>query len=48
MAIEERELDRMNQEEQTTEKGTIFSVTVVGVFILLLYLVIFGLYMSRV
>jgi len=48
MAIEEREIETMNQEEQTTEKGTIFSVTVVGVFILLLYLVIFGLYMSRV
>ena len=48
MAIEERDLDPTAQEEQTTEKGTIFSVTVVGVFILLLYLVIFGLYMSRV
>jgi len=48
MAINENELNNATKEEQTTEKGTIFSVTVVGVFIFLLYLVIFGIYMSRI
>jgi|GEM_PF-1722728 hypothetical protein len=35
-------------EGHQTEKGTIVSVTVVGIFILFVYLVMFGFYMSRV
>lgn len=48
MAIEEKNLDPRSEDEHHSEKGTIFSVTVVGVFILLTYAVLFGLYMARV
>ncbi|MFG6116211.1 hypothetical protein ACGTN9_13600 [Halobacillus sp. MO56] len=35
-------------EEKSSIKGTIFSVTVVGVVIFLTYLLIYGLYMARI
>ncbi|WP_154669846.1 cytochrome c oxidase subunit 2A [Bacillus niameyensis] len=36
------------ESQSTTVKGTIFSVTVVGVVIFITYLIIYGLYMARV
>lgn len=39
---------KLDKEKETSLKGTWISVGVVGVVILVVYLIIFGLYMSRV
>jgi len=41
-----REEDR--NDEVHSQKGTLFSVFMLGAFIALLFIVVFGLYMSRV
>lgn len=48
MSVQESDLDKKPEETHKAEKGTIVSVTVVGIVILLFYLVLYGLYMSRV
>jgi hypothetical protein len=37
-----------NEENETSLKGTIFSVGVVGAVIFITYLLVYGLYMDRV
>jgi hypothetical protein len=39
---------KLSEESENTTKGTMFSVGVVGAVIFITYLIVFGLYMSRV
>jgi len=49
MTIQRDNPDKKAEEaHRTTEKGTAISVAAVGVFILLTYLMMFGIYMARV
>lgn len=48
MEMQENDLDKKPEGKHGTEKGTMVSVAVVGAVILLVYVLVFGLYMSRV